>query len=142
MGTRKLIIALVLPVFLTSCVTMNRFNDVQNQLRTASQENELLKQKLETANLEYSGTQQQLNDRIKKINLELENALYDLNLEKQRTAILERDIQGLTNQLELQKTGSSSEIRQLLEELQTARNNLNLREDKLREAEKNLEEKN
>jgi chemotaxis protein MotB len=54
---------------------------------------------------------------------------------------LEKNIESMNRQLEVQKTGSTSEIEMLLEELQDSTQNLNMREDKLREAEKILEEK-
>lgn len=141
----NLILVITILTILSSCVSMTKFNNTQDKLRDANQENELLNQrvnKLQTANTEFAGTNQHLSERVKALNSELEEVLYDLNLGKQRIESLERNIEGLNRQLELQKTGSTSEIEQLLTELQTARNDLNIREDKLRNAERILEEKN
>ncbi|HZH73457.1 MAG TPA: OmpA family protein [Mariniphaga sp.] len=141
----NLIFVITITIFLSSCVSMTKFNKVQDQLRNANEEKEHLNQRvnrLQTANIEFASANEQLTNRIKNLNSELEEALYELNIEKQRITSLERNIEGLNRQLELQKTGSTSEIEQLLTELQTARNDLNIREDKLRDAERILEEKN
>ena len=109
------------------------------------QENELLNQKntrLQTANTEMESANRQLSEKIKTLSSELEEALYDFNIQKQKNVSLEKSIEGMNQQLELQKTGSSSEIGLLLKELQATRNDLIQREDKLREAEKTLEDKN
>lgn len=141
----NLIFVITITIFLSSCVSMTKFNKVQDQLRNANEEKEHLNQRvnrLQTANIEFASANEQLTNRIKNLNSELEEALYELNIEKQRITSLERNIEGLNRQLELQKTGSTTEIEQLLTELQTARNDLNIREDKLRDAERILEEKN
>jgi len=51
-------------------------------------------------------------------------------------------MQNLNRQLDILKTGSTSEIEILMEELQNTRRDLTLREDRLREAEKELEDRN
>jgi chemotaxis protein MotB len=124
---------------------MKQFTDVQDQLKSATQENELLKQsnmRLETANRELESANKQFAERNKDLNTQLEEALYNLNAQKQKYAGLEIDMQNLNRQLDILKTGSSSEIELLMDELQTARHNLNQREDRLREAERELEERN
>jgi chemotaxis protein MotB len=55
---------------------------------------------------------------------------------------LERNIDQLNRQMESLKTGSSAEIENLLNDLHAARLDLNQREDKLRDAEKELERRN
>src|SRR5690554_2557176 len=129
----------------TSCVTTQKFSKVQDQLKQATQENEQLTKslkRLETANTELESMNRLLTGRIQSRDKELEDALYDLNIQRQRNESLEKSIENINRQLESQKTGSTSEIELLLQELQSARNDLNMREDKLREAERTLEEKN
>jgi chemotaxis protein MotB len=124
---------------------MKQFTDVQDKLKNATQENEVLKQsnmRLETANRELESANRQLTERNKDLNSQLEEALYNLNAQKQKYAGLEIDMQNLNRQLDILKTGSNTEIEMLMEELQIARRDLNLREDRLREAEKELEDRN
>jgi chemotaxis protein MotB len=68
--------------------------------------------------------------------------LYDLNVQKQKYAGQEIDMQNLNRQLDILRAGSTSEIETLMGELQTARRDLNQREDRLRDAEKELAERN
>jgi chemotaxis protein MotB len=98
--------------------------------------------RLETANRELESANRQLTERNKDLNSQLEEALYNLNAQKQKYAGLEIDMQNLNRQLDILKTGSNTEIEMLMEELQIARRDLNLREDRLREAEKELEDRN
>ncbi len=145
MRTAHILIFVSVILMFSSCVSMKQFTDVQDQLKSATQENELLKQsnmRLETANRELESANKQFAERNKDLNTQLEEALYNLNAQKQKYAGLEIDMQNLNRQLDILKTGSSSEIELLMDELQTARHNLNQREDRLREAERELEERN
>lgn len=132
-------------LFLSSCVSVKQFTDVQDKLKEATSENERLKQtnmRLETTNTELKSENRQLKEKNEDLNSRLEEALYESNVQKQKNAGLKVDIQNLNRQLDILKTGSSSEIEQLLEELQTARRDLNARGDRLLEAEKELEDRN
>ncbi len=145
MRTVHILIFVASILMLSSCVSTKQFTDVQDKLKSATQENEVLKQsnmRLETANRELDSTNKNLQDRNKDLNVQLEEALYNLNAQKQKYAGLEIDMQNLNRQLDILKTGSTSEIELLMEELQAARRDLNLREDRLREAEKELEDRN
>ncbi len=62
--------------------------------------------------------------------------------QKQKAAALDKEIADLQHQMGILNSGSSAEIEKLLSDLQTAQNNLNVREDKLREAEKELKNNN
>jgi chemotaxis protein MotB len=126
-------------------VSVKQFADVQDKLKEATSENERLKQtnmRLETTNTELKSENRQLKEKNEDLNSRLEEALYESNVQKQKNAGLKVDIQNLNRQLDILKTGSSSEIEQLLEELQTARRDLNARGDRLLEAEKELEDRN
>jgi len=124
---------------------MKKLTDVQDELKNTRQEAELLKQsnmRLETANREFESANKNLRARNNDLNARLEEALYDLNAQRQKYAGLEIDMQNLNRQLDILKTGSTSEIEILMEELHNTRRDLTLREDRLREAEKELEDRN
>jgi|LSQX01.2.fsa_nt_gb chemotaxis protein MotB len=145
MRTNFIIIIAAMFIAVTSCVSPRQFADVQEKLKSTAQENEVLKQsnqRLEIANREFESANSQLAERNKKLNSQLEDALYDQNALKQRYAGLEIDMQNLNRQLDILRAGSSSEIETLMKELQAARHDLNQREDRLRDAEKELAERN
>lgn len=132
-------------ILLSSCVSMKQFNEVQDKMKTLSAENEQLKQAkigLEARNAELKSRNEQLEERNENLESQLEEALYNLNVQKQKVESLQEEQASLSRQLDAMKSGSSSEIEMLLEELQATRQNLNEREDKLREAERELEERN
>ncbi|SHK01880.1 chemotaxis protein MotB [Tangfeifania diversioriginum] len=132
-------------ILLSSCVSTKQFNQVQDKVKTLSQENEQLKRSnadLEVANTELKSANEQLTAKNKDLEARLEEALYNLNVQKQKVETLENEQASLNRQLDILKSGSSEEIENLLDELQTTRRGLTLREDRLREAEKELEERN
>ncbi|MGM0619696.1 MAG: OmpA family protein [Bacteroidota bacterium] len=132
-------------IFLSSCVSTKQFNQVQDKVKTLSQENEQLRRSntdLEVANTELKSANEQLTAKNKNLEARLEEALYNLNVQKQKVETLEKEQTSLNRQLDILKSGSSDEIENLLDELQTTRRGLTLREDRLREAEKELEERN
>jgi chemotaxis protein MotB len=132
-------------IFLSSCVSTKQFNQVQDKVKTLSQENEQLKRSnadLDAANTELKSANEQLTAKNKDLEARLEEALYNQNVQKQKVETLEKEQASLNRQLEILKSGSSEEIENLLDELQTTRRGLTLREDRLREAEKELKERN
>ena len=132
-------------IVLSSCVSMKQFNQVQDKVKSLTTENEQLKQariNLEAGNAELRSRNEQLSKKNEELESRLEEALYNLNVQKQKVESLQKEQTSLTRQLDALKSGSSSEIEMLLEELQATRKNLNEREDKLREAEQELEERN
>ena len=121
------------------------FAEVQEKLENTTQENRVLKQsnqRLGIANREFESANSQLAERNKKLNSQLEEALYNQNALKQRYSGLEIDMQNLNRQLDILRAGSTSEIETLMKELQATRRDLNQREDRLRDAEKELAERN
>jgi chemotaxis protein MotB len=131
--------------FLSSCVSTKQFNQVQDKVKALSRENEQLKRSntdLEVANTELKSANEQLTAKNKDLEARLEEALYNLNVQKQKMETLEKEQASLNRQLDILKSGSSEEIENLLDELQTTRRGLTRREDRLREAEKELEERN
>lgn len=137
------IIVMVLSV--SSCVSTKQFKKTEKELQRHVEENEELRKnnlELETANKELKVKNTQLESRIKETENQLDQAKYSENLQKQRTGGLEKEIADLQKQLETLNSGSSAEIEKLLTDLHTAQNDLNIREDKLREAEKELSLRN
>src|SRR6056297_2778692 len=131
-------------ILLTSCVSMKQFNAVQDKVETLTAENDQLKQakiSLKARNAELKSRNEQLSDKNNDLESRLEEALYNLNVQKQRVESLQKEQASLSRQLDALKSGSSEEIEMLLEELQATRQNLNEREDRLREAERELEER-
>lgn len=132
-------------VLLSSCVSMKQFNETQDKLNTFTRENNQLKKsntEMATANRELKSTNNQLIKKNQNLSAQLEEALYELNIQKQNAAVLKEQQNRLNDQLEMLKSGSSSEIELLLEELQRNRRDLNQREERIREAEQELEERN
>jgi len=91
---------------------------------------------------ELSSKVDQLGVKNKQLQEELEEALYNLTIQKQQSGTLKKERDDLQKQIEALNTGSSAEIEQLLKDLNAARDDLNSREDKLREAEEQLEARN
>lgn len=132
---KKIMFMLGVVIFLSSCVSMKKFNDTKNNLTT---ENEHLKRnqmQLETNATELGSQIEQLGAQNQDLRKQLDDALYEMNLEKRNKTALEKEIADLQNQLKALNTGSSAEIEKLL-------NEVNSRELKLRDAEKELHERN
>ncbi|MDD4143075.1 MAG: OmpA family protein [Prolixibacteraceae bacterium] len=128
-----------------SCVSLKKFNDTSEKLNRVIRENQDLKQansRFEINNTELEDMNKRLAEKNRELTGQVEESLYNLNLQKQKNDVLSVQQERLTRELDLLKTGSTSEIEMLLEELQIARNDLNMREDRLREAEKELTERN
>lgn len=132
---KKIMFMFGVVIFLSSCVSMKKFNDTKNNLTT---ENEHLKRnqmQLETNATELGSQIEQLGAQNQDLRKQLDDALYEMNLEKRNKTALEKEIADLQNQLKALNTGSSAEIEKLL-------NEVNSRELKLRDAEKELHERN
>jgi len=142
MKTVQKILGLIIVIGLSSCVSTKQFESVQGQLKKCNDELEQTRMTLEAANTELNSKNELLEKKNEDLNEQLGDALYKMNAQIQRVSALERQLADSQRQMEALKSGSSDEIENLLAELQTARENLNIREDRLREAEKELEERN
>jgi chemotaxis protein MotB len=129
-------------VMLSSCVSMSRFSETRENLEAQNRELSQVNAKLDTENTELKSANKILSEQNRDISGRLENTLYELNVQKQKNDFLEEEQIRLNREMDLLKSGSTSEIEMLLSELQTIRNDLNQREDRLREAEKELEIRN
>ncbi len=138
----KLILLFAGAVFLSSCVSMKKFNETKSQLTAENEQLKQNKMELEASNAELLSKVELLNQQNKELSRQLDDALYNINLLKQNNSALENEKSDLENQLEALKSGSSAEIERLLAELQSTQGDLNTREDKLRDAERILQERN
>ncbi len=139
---KKIGLLVSLIVLLSSCVSMKQFKDVQSKLNAENEQLKREKVDLETTNAELKSRVDNLTAKNKEFQSQLEDALYDLNKQKQNNAALRKQMDDLQQQMEAANTGSSAEIERLLSELKNTQGDLNTREDKLREAERALEERN
>ena len=142
MKTVHRLLVLSVIIALASCVSTKEFNAVQDDLKETNSKLKEVRMELEAAQTELASTRKLLEGKNKNLNKQLEEALYNLNVQMQKVSSLERQLADSQRQLEALSAGSSEEIEKLLAELQTTRENLNTREDKLREAENELEERN
>lgn len=143
MKTKSIKIIMVLFVLsFTSCVSTKKFNEVRGNLEQKVDALTKTKMELEASRTELMGRNDLLELKLKNAEKKLADAEYSLSVQQQKAVALEKEIADLQHQMEALNSGSSSEIEKLLRDLQTAQNNLNIREDKLREAEKELENKN
>ena len=81
-------------IFLSSCVSTKQFNEVQEKMKSLSAENEQLKQakiNLEAANAEFRSRNEQLSDKSEDLEARLEEAFYNLNVQKQKTESLRKE---------------------------------------------------
>jgi chemotaxis protein MotB len=132
---KKIMFMLGVVIFLSSCVSMKKFNDIKNNLTAENEQLKLNKMQLEATAAELGGRVEQLGTQNQDLRKQLDDARFEMNLEKRNKTALEKEIADLQNQLKALNTGSSAEIEKLL-------NEVNSREYKLRDAEKELQERN
>ncbi len=128
-----------------SCVSLKKFNGTNDKLNSLISENQALNQEnntLEVNNTELKDINKRLSGRNSELTGQVEECLYNLNMQKQKNDALSVQQDRISREMEILKAGSTSEIEMLLEELQAARNDLNLREDRLRDAERELDARN
>jgi len=145
MRTVVILSFLIIMLSSESCVSLKKFNETSEELKSVITENQNLKQAnntLEIENSELKDSDEQLTEKNRELTGQLKESLYRLNLQKQKNDALIKEKEQLIKEMDILKTGSTSEIEMILEELQDARNDLNLREDRLRESEKELAERN
>ncbi|MFZ5430792.1 MAG: OmpA family protein [Bacteroidota bacterium] len=138
----NLFLVLIASSLMFSCVSSKKFNEMEGRLMG---ENRQLRQEvmnLNTRNNELSASEERLRSMNDELNQKIGALAYEQELLTRARQSLERDKANLEAQIEAVRKGTSSEIENLLAELQRARGDLNQREDKLREAEKILQERN
>jgi hypothetical protein len=71
-----------------SCVSMKKFTGLKDELNNASKQNELLRQenvRLQTMTTELESVNRQLNERNRSLNTKLDDAMFELNAQRQKT---------------------------------------------------------
>lgn len=129
-------------LFIFSCVSSRKFNDMQSRL---NQENSRLtreQMELTTRHTELQATAQQLQSKNQELAGQVDLLSRAQESLTRQLETIQKEKKEIERQLETLKTGSSAEIEKLLAELDQTRGNLNQREDKLRDAEKALHERN
>lgn len=143
MKTRSIkIVVVLLMLSFASCVSTKKHNEVRSRLEQRVGDLNKSKMELEAARTELTARNSLLESKLQNAERKLADAEYALSVQQQKAATLEKEIADLQQQMEALNSGSSAEIEKLLNDLQTAQNNLNIREDKLREAEKELKNNN
>ncbi len=140
----KLLILLFIMLLVSSCVSMKQYTELSEKLNHRDMENQRLNKEvmeLSTKNTELESEATVLKQKAEALAKENEDLKYKLSRSEMLLKNLEYEKDELVSQLSSIQSGSSSEIRKLLEELQSARSGLTNREDKLLAAEKELEDK-
>jgi chemotaxis protein MotB len=138
----NLFLVVIASTLMFSCVSSKKFNEMEGRLLG---ENRQLRQEvmnLNTHTNELTASEERLRNLNEELNQKIGALTYEQELLTRARQSLERDKANLEAQIEAVRKGTSSEIENLLAELQRARGDLNQREDKLREAEKTLQERN
>lgn len=136
------LITLFLPFLMISCVSSKKFNDLQGRYNRDTEDLKKQVMVLTTRNNELSGSEDRLKILNNELSGQLEKLKYDQELLARSQQSLQKEKASLEAQIDAVRKGTSAEISGLLSELQRARNDLNIREDKLRESERTLQERN
>lgn len=145
MKTGKLLISLLSFSILSSCVSIKQFRNEQQKLRNFTSENEQLRKEnidLSTSNTEMKSKIEILSGKNKEITDQMNDAMYNLEIQKRNSGVLEKEKNDLLKQFDALNAGSSKEIEKLFNQLQIAQTDLKSREEKLVQSEKDLTEKN
>jgi chemotaxis protein MotB len=131
-------ILLISVIFLlTSCVSSQKFNELTSNFESLREQNQSLK--VQNTELQ-SRIEKQLKD-IADLSAKLDENSLALKNSAETNQRLSRINSELENQLNSLKTGSSEEIARLMEKLQQTQTDLQKREDILKSAQKELEQR-
>lgn len=142
---RKTLFYLLSILFFTSCVSSKQFNEVTKNLQNCEDENRLLKEKnqeLLVKTTELQGSFDKLQKEFEDIQKKWHTGNEELGSLRRSSKQLASINAELEKQLEILKSGSSEEIAILMEKLQNTQADIQVREDKLRQAEYELASKN
>jgi chemotaxis protein MotB len=141
MKTIKLICILSLLTAFSSCIT----SELTQKLSESENENGALKKanmELEIKSTELESELQRLKNSEKDLIEQNNDLAYQLKTYSRKLETIKNEKKELLEQNDVLNSGSSSEIKKLLEELQITKDELNTREDRLKDAEKELEARN
>ncbi len=142
MNRVKILNLIIAASMLVSCVTTKKFKEMEGRLMGENRDLRQEVMNMNTRNTELSASEDRLAAMNNELNKKIEALNYEQEILTRTRQALESNKAQLEAQLEAVRKGTSSEIESLLAELQRARQDLNLREDKLREAEKTLQDRN
>ncbi len=125
-----------------SCVSSKKFKALDNLYKTESLSWQQQSGHLNTRITELSASEARNLAAAEALRKELEALQFDQEVVSRNREILLRDKANIESQLSALQSGTTAEIEALMTELQRAREDLNLREDRLKSAEKLLEERN
>lgn len=128
--------------FTVSCVSSKKFKTLDNLYNTESQNWQQQSHQLNTRITELTASEARNSAAIEALKKELDELRFEQEIVSRNRDILLRDKTNLESQLAAIQSGTSAEIEALMTELQRAREDLNLREDHLKNAERLLEERN
>lgn len=142
-GLFQLIIVFGL-IFSYSCVSSKQFKEVQEQGQKYQDERDMLKaenEKLSVENTELGARIKNLKSNIKKMVNDSSDRAAELKSLQRDYQRIRRDFLDLQNSQEELVKGNNRETRRLLKQLQVTQEDLQTREDQLRELEKTLNAK-
>ncbi len=132
----------ILAGFTVSCVSSKKFKTLDNLYNTESQNWQQQSHQLNTRITELTASEARNLAALEALRKELDELRFEQEIVSRNRDILLRDKTNLESQLAAIQSGTSAEIEALMTELQRAREDLNLREDHLKNAERLLEERN
>lgn len=127
-----------------SCVPAKRFQELEEQYEKEKMRSELLDAKNENLEVKVTELQSSINrleEEVDELVSDTLEAYRSLQMAKSRIRSLENQNQNLQQAQEQLLEGNAEETKRLLRQLQATQEDLQGREDKLRELEKNLNEK-
>jgi len=125
-----------------SCVSSKQFKEVQNENTKLRDEREMLKaenEKLSVSNTEMTSRLQKLEEELAQLTRELEQKEDELETVNKNYQLLNRGYFELQQAQEELMKGNNRETRRLLRQLQETQEDLQAREDELRNIEKSLD---
>jgi chemotaxis protein MotB len=141
---KKLLIITAITIAFTSCVSMQKFKDLEGKYNETSAK----ATKLEQANQEQGilinelrATIEQQKEKLAKLQKEYDDMEADYKLAKNNLENLQKEYDELNEKFTTVLAGNRSENQKLLKELQDARDNLIKRESEVAEKQKALDQK-
>lgn len=125
-----------------SCVSSKKFKALDQLYQSESRNWQQQAAQMNTRITELSASEARLSEAAETLRKELDAIRFEQEILTRNRDILLREKSSLESQLAATQSGSSAEIEALMTELQQARNDLNVREDRIKNAERLLEERN
>lgn len=142
----RLAIALCGLVVLTlnSCVSSKKYGELKDKYEKLDEEKKYLtqqNQKLETDNKEFNAEREAMEKGVRDLTLEMENIKSEIEQLEEQNKRLKTYNADLNKSLEAMKSGTRAENKKLLEEMLRAQEDLQEKEDRLKELERELDQR-